>query len=71
MAPKQSRAAVVQPADDLLDVLQVPAHDGHTVYFEPLIGQVVDQPFGVGIVIESRDDLASGLVRPHRRGFYR
>ena len=67
-AAAQLLPAVVQRAQDLLEIHEVAAHDGHPVHLEPLIGQIVDRPFGVGVVIEGRDHLAGGLVGPHRRG---
>ena len=48
----QRRPAVIQPAEDLFQVLQFPAHDGYPVYLESLIGQVVDRAFGVGVIAE-------------------
>ncbi len=63
----QRGGAVVHRAEDLFHVLQFPADDGHLVYLETLVGQVVDRAFGVGVVVEGGDHLAGGLIGPHRR----
>ena len=50
----QRGGAVVHPAEDLFHVLQIAADDGHPVYLETLVGQVVDRAFGVGVVGRSK-----------------